>query len=226
MVEGYWLRTIPLVVKAHTDVDDVIATRRSPLPENPTGCRGVGDEIPAGFLLCHTLFVTPRNMSTISQLLRLASEVETLLREAGTYQEYVDRKKKDRETPLSKKEWEARTQGGSESPKLDTSHSKIKDLIDDVMDVDISEDVQNVMKDLERGIPPHKKSLEKMVNTLKSVREDLFDLYDGGEEDPEKDPAFKKKLKNIDDAVKLLKDLPTSEADYRKIDYDRIYRDN
>jgi hypothetical protein len=153
-------------------------------------------------------------------------------KEAGTYQEYVDRKKRDKEKPLSEKEWEARTQGGKDdegpdkSPKLESAHGKIKSLIDDVMAVDINDDVQNVMQDLKRGMPPYEKARDKMVSTLQSIREDAPSLYDGDEEDPEKDPVFKKKLKSIDDAIKLVKGLPTTKADYRNLDYEHIYRDN
>jgi len=46
-----------------------------------------------------------------------------LLRSAGSYQDYVERKKKEGEKPLPKEEWEARTQGGGKdkSEKKDTS---------------------------------------------------------------------------------------------------------
>lgn len=70
-----------------------------------------------------------------------------LLKEAGSYQDYVEKKKREHETPLDKDEWEARTQGkgkseseGENAPSKDkpaekepsSVSSKVKGFLDSI----------------------------------------------------------------------------------------------
>lgn len=59
----------------------------------------------------------PSRVRLASELRELAARVAGFPRSSATYQEYVERKKREGEKPLDKKEWEARTQGGEKAEK-------------------------------------------------------------------------------------------------------------
>lgn len=69
-----------------------------------------------------TIQLAQSNVSLRPHLLTILA----MEREAGTYQDYVDRKKKEGKPPMKKDEWEARTQGGGKDE--DSKGSALKGL--------------------------------------------------------------------------------------------------
>lgn len=120
-------------------------------------------------LRTHTIRLAHKNADLRPHLL-------PLLREARSYQDYVDEKKNEREKPLSKEDWEARQDGGKEEPekkkkapatseKLNSFLSGIKGLSNKVMESirKAPAEVQTFISDPEK----RKVALTDMANKVK-----------------------------------------------------------